>query len=391
VTERLYYTDSYLCDFDARVVDRRESGRRVYLDRTAFYPTSGGQPHDIGHLAGITVIDVVDEETRIAHVLESPLLEDRVAGQVDWTRRFDHMQQHTGQHLLSAVALESLGLETVAVHFGREVSTVDLAGAQLTGEQAARLERQANEIIVENRPVHVSFEDASEAIGLRKRPTRNGTIRIVTIQQLDRSACGGTHVRATGEIGSLLVRRIERVRKATRAEFVCGARAVTQARSDYLLLTALASEFSAAPAELPHLLAAQRVELKEAESSRREMESRLDRLRARELYQTASPDAAGIRRVILQDEGSSLEELRRIARAFTTFPMAMFIGVATEPPTVVLSASPDSGIDAAGVLKGLLASVHGRGGGSAVLAQGMVPGASEMQQVLASLTAPALR
>jgi alanyl-tRNA synthetase len=279
----------------------------------------------------------------------------------------------------------------VAVHFRRDVSTVDLAGAQLAGEQAATLERQANTIIVENRPVQVGFEDASEAIGLRKRPTRSGTIRIVTIQQLDRSACGGTHVRATGEIGSLLLRKIERVRKATRVEFVCGARAVTQARADYLLLTALASEFSAAPGELPHLLAAQRVELKEAESSRREMESRLDQLRARELYQTASPDAAGIRRVIIQDEGSTLEELRRIAQAFATFPMAIFIGVAADPPTVVLSASPDSGIDAAGVLKGLLASVHGRGGGSAVLAQGVVPGASQMQQVLASLIAPALR
>jgi alanyl-tRNA synthetase len=390
VTERLYYTDSYLCDFDASVVDRSENGRRIYLDRTAFYPTSGGQPHDSGHLAGIPVIDVVDEETRIAHLVESPLLDNRVTGQVDWIRRFDHMQQHTGQHLLSAVAAESLGLETLAVHFGQDVSTLDLEGAQLTGEQAASLERQANQIIVENWPVQVSFEEASEAIGLRKRSTRSGTIRIVTIQQLDRSACGGTHVKATGEIGALLIRRTERIRRATRVEFVCGARAITQARADYVLLTSLASELSAAPAELPHLLAAQRLELKKAESSRREMENRLDQLRARELYQTALPDAAGIRRVILQDEGISLEELRRIAQAFATFPMAIFIGVA-DPPAVVLSASPDSGINAAGVLKGLLASVHGRGGGSAVLAQGVVPGPSQMQQVLTSLTAPALR
>jgi alanyl-tRNA synthetase len=331
------------------------------------------------------VIDVADEGERVAHLVASPIRDDVVVGQIDWSRRFDHMQQHTGQHLLSAVAAESLGYTTVAVHFGGEASTVDLEGPQLTSEQAAALEASANQIVVENRPVQVSFEEASEAIGLRKRPTRTGTIRIVTIQQLDRSACGGTHVRATGEIGAILLRKIERVRKAIRLEFLCGARAITQARADYALLSRLAGELSAAPAEIPQLLEAQRAELKEAQSARREAESRVDLLQARELYAAATPDAGGIRSVVLRDEVSSLETVRRIAQAFATLPRAMFIGIAADTPAVVLSTSSDSGINAAGVLKGVLTMVGGRGGGSATLAQGVVPERAQLEQVLVCL------
>jgi alanyl-tRNA synthetase len=385
LTERLYYADSYLRDFEAMVVGRSDQGRRIYLDRTAFYPTSGGQPFDTGQLAGVPVIDVVDEGERVAHVLASPIRDDRVAGQIEWSRRFDHMQQHTGQHLLSAVAADSLGYSTVAVHLGRETSTIDLEAPQLTSDQAAALEATANRVVVENRPVQVSFEEASEAIGLRKRPARTGTIRIVTIQQLDRSACGGTHVRATGEIGAILIRKIERVRKAIRLEFLCGGRAVVQARADYALLSRLASELSASPDEVPHLLEAQRAELKEAQSARREAEGRVDLLQARELYAAAVPDAGGIRTVVLRDGVSSLETLRRVAQAFATLPRAMFIGIAAGSPAIVLSTSSDSGINAASVLKSVLTIVGGRGGGSATLAQGVVPGGVELEQALVYL------
>ncbi|HEY4648729.1 MAG TPA: hypothetical protein VIG95_06445 [Gemmatimonadales bacterium] len=385
MTERLYYTDSYLLQFEASVVERRDGGTRIYLDRTAFYPTSGGQPFDTGELSGISIIDVVDEGERIAHLLASPLETERVRGQIDWARRFDHMQQHSGQHLLSAVAAESLGTSTVAVHFGRDSSTIDLEAAQLTADQVITLERTANRIVCENRPIQVSFEEASEAIGLRRRPERTGTIRIVTIQELDRSACGGTHVRATGEIGPVLLRKIERVRKAIRVEFFCGLRAVDRARAEYGLLSELSAQLSAAAHELPQVVDAQRLELKAARSSLRETEALLDNYRARDLYLTTAPDAGGMRRVILRDSGSSLEELRRLAQVFSTLSMALFIGVVSEPPALVLSTSSDSGIDAAGVLKGLLSSVKGRGGGSARLAQGTVPGKAELEQVLAAI------
>ena len=287
MTIRLYYTDAYLRDFDAVVVDRAEHGRRIYLDRTAFYPTSGGQPHDTGSLGGSPVLDVVDEGERIAHVLAEPLDPGAARGTVDWRRRFDHMQQHTGQHLLSAVLHELFGHRTIAVHFGRESSTLDLDTPDLEHERLVEAEARANEVVTENRPVEVSFEHALEATGLRKASPREGTLRIVTIRDLDRSACGGTHVSATGEIGPILIRKSERVKKNVRLEFACGARAMRRARADLDLLTRLADHFSAAVDELPALMEAQRADLKAAVAARRALEESLAGYRARELYAAA--------------------------------------------------------------------------------------------------------
>src|SRR5438270_1360342 len=169
-TTRLYYTDSYLTSFDARVVQVADDGRRVYLDQTAFYPTSGGQPHDLGTLAGARIADVIDEGDRIAHILDIPLPGDAisVAGSIAWERRFDHMQQHTGQHLLSAVLEEAYGYHTVSVHFGADYSSLDLDVESVGTERIAEAEARANAIVAENRPVTVAFEDASQATGLRK-------------------------------------------------------------------------------------------------------------------------------------------------------------------------------------------------------------------------------
>jgi alanyl-tRNA synthetase len=359
---------------------------RVYLDRTGFYPTSGGQPFDTGLLGGIDVVDVVDEGERIAHILAAPLTGNQTTGQVNWTRRFDHMQQHTGQHLLSAVLSDLLGYSTIGVHFGRDVSTLDLEGAQLTPEHVRAAERRANDVVFENRPVRVSFEEADEAIGLRKAPSRSGTLRIITIEELDRSACGGTHVRSTGEIGAILVRKLERIRKGIRLEFLCGGRAIQQARTDYELLTGLAAQFSASTEELPALLAAERAELKEAGSTRRALEAQIELYRARELYGGAQPDASGIRRVLIREATGSLNSLKGVAQAFASMPRAILVAATENPPAVLLATSPDSGIDSATVLKGLLAAVGGRGGGSSTLAQGTVPEPKHLQTVLASLT-----
>ena len=385
MTDRLYYTDPYTRDFEATVTDRAENGRRVYLDQTAFYPTSGGQPFDTGQLGGVRVADVIDEGDRIAHLLDAPLLTDRVTGRLDWARRFDHMQQHTGQHLLSAVLAELIGFPTVAVHFGKESSTLDLDAGSLSPEEVQNVEERANDIIVENRPVEISFEDAEQAQGLRKASDRTGTIRIITIRDLDRSACGGTHVRATGEIGSLLIRKVERARKGLRMEFLCGSRANRRARADYSLLTRLANDFSAAADELPQLITGLREDLKHASALARDLEARLDLSRARELYSAAKPETTGWRRVTVREDQAPLESLRGLGQAVTSMPLAVFIGAASNPPAVLLATSPDTGIDAGALLKSLLASVGGRGGGSARLAQGMVPGRAQLDTLLASL------
>ena len=385
MTDRLYYTDPYTRDFDATVTGRVEDSRRIYLDRTAFYPTSGGQAFDTGELGGVRVTDVVDEGDRIAHLLDAPLVADRVSGRVDWPRRFDHMQQHTGQHLLSAVLADLLGYRTVAVHFGKESSTLDLTAGSLSPEETQRVEEKANEIIVQNRPVEISFEDAQQAEGLRKASERSGNIRIITIRELDRSACGGTHVRATGEIGSLLIRKVERVRKGVRLEFICGSRANRRARADYSLIIRLASDFSAAAEELPRLIASQRDDLKNATALLRDLEAKLDLSRARELYAAAPLETTGLRRVTVREEQAALESLRGLGQAITSMPLAVFVAAVSNPPAVLLATSPDTGIDAGALLKSLLASVGGRGGGSARLAQGMVPGRAQLETLMESL------
>jgi alanyl-tRNA synthetase len=384
MTARLYYTDSYLRYFDAAVVDRAEGGCRVYLDRTAFYPTSGGQPHDTGTLDGSRVLDVVDDGHRIAHVLADPVAAATVHGAVDWPRRFDHMQQHTGQHLLSAVLHELLGHATIAVHFGGESSTLDLDTPDLDHARLVAAEARANEVVTENRSVEVSFEEASDAAGLRKASAREGTLRIVTIRDLDRSACGGTHVRTTGEIGPILIRKSERVKKNARLEFVCGARAVRRARADLDLLSRLAGHFSAAADELPALVAAQRAELKAAVGARRELEESLARYRARELYD-AIPDGAP-RRIVVREEKGPIERLRPLAQTVAAMPRALFVGWTADPPALLLGASEDSGIDAGAALKAALANVEGRGGGNARLAQGTAPSAAAVEQAVARLS-----
>ena len=370
MTHRLYYTDSYLRDFEAAVIGRSDDSRRIYLDQTAFYPTSGGQPFDVGQLGGIEVTDVVDEGERIAHLLAAPLMGERTRGQVDWSRRFDHMQQHTGQHLLSAVLADLAGHSTIGVHFGRESSTLDLDVGAFNPDQVSKAEERANDLVVQNLPIEVSFE---------------GTLRIITIQGLDRSACGGTHVRATGEIGPVLIRKVERVRKGVRLEFLCGSRATRRARADYGLLSLLAADFSAAADELPRLIASHRDEVREANATNRELQRKLDLCRARELYAAAAPESTGIRRVTVREEGPSGDTLRGLAQAFTSLPLTVFVGAVASPPAVVLGASADSGIDAVSLLKSLLTSVGGRGGGSARLAQGIVPGRVQLQTVIESL------
>jgi alanyl-tRNA synthetase len=388
MTTRLYYTDSYLTTFDARVVDLADGGRRIYLDGTAFYPTSGGQPFDVGTIDGNAVADVIDETDRIAHVLAEPLREsaDTVSCAIDWPRRFDHMQQHTGQHLLSAVLAEMFGWPTVSVHFGAQASSLDLDVDTISRDSVVAAERRANELVVENRPVTVSFEDAGSADGLRKASARAGTIRVVTIDEVDRSACGGTHVRATGEIGPILVRRAERVKKQVRLEFVCGLRAVRRARADFDHLSRLAQSLSASHDDVPALVESQTERLRAADAQRRRLEAELHAYRARSLYDATVPDASGLRRAIERRESGSLDDLRGLAQAYCVLPKTVFAGTVDDPPTVLLAASDDSGIDAGRVLKGALASVGGRGGGSARMAQGSLPARDAMPRVLDQLS-----
>ncbi len=385
MTERLYYSDCYRREFRARVVERSADGRRIYLDRTAFYPASGGQLADTGTLAGVRVVEVVDEGDRVAHVTEAAVEPQEAEGRIDWARRFDFMQQHTGQHLLSAVFAELFGFATVSVHLGEESSTVDLSAALVSPEQIRQAEGRANEILCENRPVTIGFADASEDLGLRKAAAREGTLRVISIEGLDRSACGGTHVRATGEIGPIAIRGQDRVRNTVRLEFLCGLRAVRRARADYDALARVAQVFSAPLDETPQLAAAQTEAAKSADKIRRKLETELAGYQGRELYDAAAAGKDGVRRASRRLAAGSLESLRGVAQSFCARPKAVFTGVLEDPPAVLLASSEDSGLDAGATLKAALAAAGGRGGGTARMAQGSVPSRELLDAVLARL------
>ncbi len=385
MTERLYYTDSYLRDFTARIVDASADGCTVYLDRTAFYPTSGGQPFDTGSIAGVPVVDVADEDERVAHRLAAPLPAGPVDCSVDWPRRFDHMQQHSGQHLLSAVFEELFGLKTVSFHLSAESSTIDLEGPAVDARALQETELRANQLVFENRPVAVRFEPAAQAQGLRKPSDREGLLRIVAIDGLDRSACGGTHVRSTGEIGAVMLRRMEKIRQSTRVEFRCGGRAIRRARADYEALAKTAQMFSVPLDDVPASVAAQSDAVRAADKTRRKLELDLAACQGRELYGSTAPGSDGLRRVSRRLETGSLEELRAIAQNFTAQPKALFLATLASPPSILLAASEDAGVDAGKVLKTALAEASGRGGGNARIAQGSVANAELLDSVVSRL------
>ena len=385
MTDRLYYTDSYLREFRARVTDRSEDGRRIYLDRTAFYPTSGGQPHDTGAIGGVALVEVEDEGERIAHVVEAPLSAGEVDCHIDWDRRFDHMQQHSGQHLLSAVFVERFRISTVSFHLGQEVSTIDLDTATLEPARVVEAERRANQAGFENRPLGVSFEDAAETRDLRKPSERAGMLRIVSIEGLDRSACGGTHVARTGEIGPILLRKLDRIRNTTRVEFLCGGRAIGRARADFDSLSRVAQMVSGSLDEAAGLVAAQFEAARNADKLRRKLEADLAQYQGRELYAVTAPEEGSVRRVLRRLPSGNLEELRALAQSFTAQPKAVFIAALDEPPAVLLAVSADSGIDAGKLLKAALTQAGGRGGGNPRMAQGSLPSRAALEQVLSHI------
>lgn len=387
MTDRLYYTDAYRREFTARIRRRALDPLRVYLDQTAFYPTSGGQPHDVGTIDTVPVIDVIDEGDEIAHVVGQAVEADDVRCQIDWARRFDFMQQHTGQHLLSAIFADVLGYPTLSVHFGDQLSTLDLETPAIDPRQLSDAEKRANTIVAENRPVQVTFEDASKVAGLRKASDRAGILRIVSIADLDRSACGGTHVRSTAEIGAILLRRQEKVKQTTRIEFSCGLRAARRARADFDALAAAAQTLSASVDDVPALVQSQSLQLKDAEQGRRRLAQEVATWQARDWHAQSAPDAAGVRRHVRILESGALDDQRNFAVAMSNLPQAVAVIAVRASSSIMVSASADSGVDAGAVVKAIATSLGGRGGGSQRLAQAVFPNAAAFETAVSRLGA----
>ncbi|HET9066189.1 MAG TPA: alanyl-tRNA editing protein [Gemmatimonadales bacterium] len=383
MTIRLYH-DSPALEFEATVIAHDGDPSRVVLDRTAFYPTSGGQPHDTGLLGGLRVLDVIDADARIVHLLDGPLPLGPVDGRVDAERRFDYTVQHTAQHLVSAIAADRLGWETRSVHFGEESSTIEFATASASDRQLADLESRTNAAIMADHPVTTGREP-SGAPGLRKPSTREGMLRIVTIAGLDRSACGGTHVTSTGRIGSVWVRGSERIRGHVRIVYLAGPRVLRVARSLDHALQELAAATGSSPEELPDLVPRRFEALRLATARVAALEGTVAAREAERLAHAVAPGPDGIRVVMELASDRSPTELQCLARAMAERPGTRFIGTIATPPLVVVAAHPASGWHAGTRLRAAMAAVGGKGGGAPTLAQGTVAAAADLAEVVATL------
>lgn len=400
MTDRLYYHDSFLYEFDARVVESLEIDGKpvVVLDRTAFYPTSGGQVHDTGRIVfdsrEIPVTEVADDDTgRVLHYVPEPIaLNTAIHGHIDEQRRLDHIQQHTGQHVLSAAFIQLFNMPTVSFHMGAESCTIDLETASLSAEQAQKAERLANEVIAEDRPVSIRFVPLEKArdLGLRKLPPKQtGDLRLINIRNFDLCACGGTHVRATGQIGCILLRKTEKVKQGIRVEFVCGLRAVASARRDYSTLTEAAGLFSAYIHELPQQIRKSIEEAKAAGKAQHKLLEAIAELQAERMLSQSSASPRVITAVFEDRDAAFIKLLAQKLTAGRSDVVALLASLAAQP-TLVFAQSPGQKFNMGTLLKDTLAQLGGRGGGSARMAQGGLPAgsadAAQLTQILREIS-----
>jgi alanyl-tRNA synthetase len=316
VTERLYYHDPYMTEFDARVlrVEAHDGRPAAILDRTAFYPTSGGQPFDTGRLGTATVVDVVDrDDGAILHVVEGGIEPGDVHGAIDWPRRFEHMQQHTGQHVLSAAFDRLVDARTESFHLGSGSSTIDL-NKSLSAADITRVEDEANRVVWEDRPVTIRFADAAQVakLPLRKESARAGTLRLIEVAEFDISACGGTHVARTGAIGAIAVQSTERFRGGTRVEFLCGVRVVRGHRALRDIVAAGVRLVSVLPVELPAAIERMQTDAKETNRRLKDLQTRLAAFEAGALAEQAE-SRGGVRLVAAALDGLDHQGLKAMA------------------------------------------------------------------------------
>jgi len=387
VTERLYYVDPYCTQFRAHIVEvqRLDDRLGVVLDRSAFYPTSGGQPHDTGTLAGYPVLEVIERaaDGAVVHLLpaDSVLSDSEVEGVVDWPRRFDHMQQHTGQHILSQAFVQLFQADTVGFHLSQSYSTIDLNRNDLGEEEIARGETLANQIVFEDRPVSWQWVDAEEAhrLPLRKPPAVHEHIRIVQVEGFDWSACGGTHVKHTGAVGIIKVVHVERRGAETRLTFLCGGRALRHYAALHALTSKMARQLTIAVEELPEAVQRLQDEVRRERKAREQLQETLTEHEAAALVAQA-PIVGTVRLVAQVLTGRVPQEARQLASRITAHPNSVVLfglGPSSEGETVargkgqlLFARAEDVPCDIRLLLQEVCREVGGSGGGSAILAQG---------------------
>jgi alanyl-tRNA synthetase len=390
-TDRLYYQDPYLREFTARVTARQEINGKpaVALDRTAFYPTGGGQPNDTGALNGVAVSDVIADEGVIWHVVEAGLAGDVVSGALDWPRRFDHMQQHTGQHILSQAFIVAREAETVAFHMGATASTIDLNRTDLGPEALAAVEAAANRVIDDARPVTATFVTQEELarLPLRKPPKVTEAIRIVQVAGFDWSACGGTHVANSSQVGLIKITGVERRGAELRVAFLCGGRARGDYRRLHALASGLAGRFTCAQDEVPDAVERLARDNQAGRKALEDLEAQWVEATAAAWWAEARPDQANAnRRTIIRAVDAPAERVKKLAQALRSRPGAVIcLGARGERPQLFFARADDVPLNMGDLLRAAAAAGGGRGGGRPDWAQGGAPTNEGLDAALAAV------
>jgi len=381
LTERLYYQDSYLKEFKAKVLKKIKINNQpaVVLDKTAFYPTSGGQPYDRGVIQDIPVVEVVEDNDEITHILKEELKEEinsEVVGKINWERRFDHMQQHSGQHILSGALMKLWSVETVSFHLGEEVCTLDIAKEKFTEEEARKVEECANEIIFNNKPVKCYFVEGEEELkrlNLRKLPDRKGKIRIIEIENFDLSACGGTHCRATGEVGMIKITKWEKRGEKIRLEFICGRRVWKDYFRKNKVIKNISNKLTIKDSELGEAIDRMLEEQKEIRKELKGFKEKLQDYEVRNLINKSSLKDDGIRIVSKIFEDKNFQEVRELVQKIINLDESVVVlaGINSkgEGIKILFACSRALNYDMNRLIREAGKFIEGRGGGAPNFAQ----------------------
>lgn len=383
--ERLYYSDSYLTKFEARVVESgsRAEGLFVKLDRTCFYPTSGGQPNDLGTIGGVRVLDVIEEGDDVLHIVESLPGAGVVACEIDWKRRFDFMQQHAGQHVLSSVFENLLDADTVGFHLTERSLTLDLNIQSISDEALEQAEHMANAIVFEDRPIEAVWPTKADLLSmpLRKPSPREDGVRVVIVSGLDYSPCGGTHPRSTGQIGIIKILGSEKVRSGVRLMLACGSRALNDYSDKHLAMKTLSSMLS-----VPHHEIISSV--KRLQEQNQGFQKRLEAM-GKELVEMEAAALASSDRQVVSRYYPSKEpaHLRLLAGIVASGPgKVCVLGAGSPSPQVIVSRSEDISLDAREMVDIAKCVINGKGGGSAKFAQAGSHDGSQIEVAVLEVT-----
>ncbi|MGB7296703.1 MAG: alanine--tRNA ligase-related protein [Candidatus Aminicenantales bacterium] len=384
MTKRLYFEDAYLREFEGRVRERlvQEGRPAAVLDRTCFYPESGGQPSDRGILGEAEVLHVFEDGDKVVHVLDRELREtEEVRGVVDWDRRFDHMQQHSGQHVLSQCFVEILEGETRSFHLGEQVSTLEIGRRAVSDSDLEKVESRANEVVFEDREIKTYFVETDKipTVPLRRPPKKEGTIRVVEVDGFDYSACGGTHCRRTGEIGLIKIIRWDRIRNNLRFEFLCGRRA----RHDYAqknqALLGISQKLSVHEQDAA---AAVDKTIQDARQSRKKLKQLQDALAGFEATEMVEKEAGWLIKKVWTDK--TAEEARFLALSIIRLAerVVLFAVRGGERDHFLFICSDKLSLDMRELMPLVMARVPGKGGGGATLVEIVVEKGADLEGIL---------